>query len=518
LSGFVNPNIFIVKRDYFRQLQKSSGWSGRQKSTPQAADSIHFSHPEHGTVSIIKDNNQYHVKHNGALAGIRGQKGVFDHPKSAVEHAKAYIGHLNAGQPGKTIFNTPSAPHLGKADPSPSPSPNWDVNKQAAQKFQDGFNQGPDISGAWNSIKSGLGLGKSFGTTEKMHPTGKNTEMGQIARKQSLQKLRALKKPNLGKSENIMSKSAIEQAKDLIKALKENPSGLEELSKAAVQHIKGVHMPIGAGAPGMSEMGKINSLKTGGKEFANSAAKHQVKQISQAAKTLPKPKLGKEEIKEIPQEDKKGDQPSGTVGVENPKNVDPLMDKTGANPDYKAPSEKECKEMVNKASMSEKGVHKPAFMHSKKSGTSDVGARMAPGGASKETNAYAKEEHKKVLAESKAMPKPNLGKEEMGKSAFKTLQHKIERKEGYSPDRAAAITASIGRKELGQAEMTRRSKAGMHKKAEGNPDMKQDAQLGEQVEHAVESHMMANAGAEAKEGHPMAKAYFRNKLAKCGVR
>ena len=48
------------------------------------------------------------------------------------------------------------------------------------------------------------------------------------------------------------------------------------------------------------------------------------------------------------------------------------------------------------------------------------------------------------------------------KSAFKTLQHKIER-QGHSKDSAAAITASIGRKELGQKEMTARSKAGMHK-------------------------------------------------------
>ncbi|CAM6003860.1 unnamed protein product [Sphagnum balticum] len=48
------------------------------------------------------------------------------------------------------------------------------------------------------------------------------------------------------------------------------------------------------------------------------------------------------------------------------------------------------------------------------------------------------------------------------KSAFKELQGKIER-QGHSKDSAAAITASIGRKELGQKEMTARSKAGMNK-------------------------------------------------------
>jgi hypothetical protein len=56
----------------------------------------------------------------------------------------------------------------------------------------------------------------------------------------------------------------------------------------------------------------------------------------------------------------------------------------------------------------------------------------------------------------------NNGQWSLDKSAFKTLQHKIEH-EGHSADSAAAITASIGRKEIGQKEMTARSKAGMNK-------------------------------------------------------
>jgi hypothetical protein len=54
------------------------------------------------------------------------------------------------------------------------------------------------------------------------------------------------------------------------------------------------------------------------------------------------------------------------------------------------------------------------------------------------------------------------GQWSLDKSAFKALQHKIER-EGHGKDSAAAITASIGRKEIGQKEMTARSKAGMNK-------------------------------------------------------
>lgn len=39
----------------------------------------------------------------------------------------------------------------------------------------------------------------------------------------------------------------------------------------------------------------------------------------------------------------------------------------------------------------------------------------------------------------------------------------------------------------------------------GNPDAKQDAQLGEDVEHLVEDHMQANKGAEQAEGHQVTK-------------
>lgn len=64
----------------------------------------------------------------------------------------------------------------------------------------------------------------------------------------------------------------------------------------------------------------------------------------------------------------------------------------------------------NKRAKEQKGVHGPAFMDSYESGTSNVGARMAPGGVSKQTNEWAKEQHKEKIAEIKAMPKPNLTK------------------------------------------------------------------------------------------------------------
>lgn len=77
----------------------------------------------------------------------------------------------------------------------------------------------------------------------------------------------------------------------------------------------------------------------------------------------------------------------------------------------------------NKRAKEQKGVHGPAFMDSYESGTSNVGARMAPGGASKQTNEWAKEQHKEKLAELKSMPKPNLTKTLMGKPGVNRPMH-----------------------------------------------------------------------------------------------
>lgn len=51
----------------------------------------------------------------------------------------------------------------------------------------------------------------------------------------------------------------------------------------------------------------------------------------------------------------------------------------------------------------------------------------------------------------------------MAESKFKKLQGKIERKEGYSKERAGAIAASIGRKKYGAAGMAKKSAAGRRK-------------------------------------------------------
>lgn len=93
---------------YFHKLAKSAGWSAKKINTPQAGESLHFSHPQHGTVSIVQEGGNYHVKHNGAYAGVLNQKGIFSNANEAVAHAKKYIDKLKAGGQGNIMHNMPS--------------------------------------------------------------------------------------------------------------------------------------------------------------------------------------------------------------------------------------------------------------------------------------------------------------------------------------------------------------------------------------------------------------------------
>lgn len=91
------------------------------KNPDPSKQSINFSHPEHGTVSVIKQSGMYHVRHNGGIAGMMGHKGVYPDLKSAVAHANNYTKGVESGKiQGKTSMNMPSLPgssSLGKSDP-----------------------------------------------------------------------------------------------------------------------------------------------------------------------------------------------------------------------------------------------------------------------------------------------------------------------------------------------------------------------------------------------------------------
>jgi len=75
-----------------QQMQKSEmpNWSAGKADKKQEA--VHYSHPEHGVVSIHKQpSGEFHVKHQGKLAGVGGAKGVFSNVKDAGAHAKKYM-------------------------------------------------------------------------------------------------------------------------------------------------------------------------------------------------------------------------------------------------------------------------------------------------------------------------------------------------------------------------------------------------------------------------------------------
>lgn len=98
-----NNEALSEKKDKMK-IEKS--WSPGKVS----GDSVHYSHPEHETVSIQKQpTGEFHVKHQGKLAGVGGVKGVFSNPKEAGAHAKKYMAGLNQGKiVGPKMHNIPS--------------------------------------------------------------------------------------------------------------------------------------------------------------------------------------------------------------------------------------------------------------------------------------------------------------------------------------------------------------------------------------------------------------------------
>lgn len=88
-SIFKTEATFCIELFKSESMEKSApSWSPGKK----VDNAVHFSHPEHGTVSIHKQpNGEFHVKHQGALAGLSGQKGKFRRAEAAGQHAKIYM-------------------------------------------------------------------------------------------------------------------------------------------------------------------------------------------------------------------------------------------------------------------------------------------------------------------------------------------------------------------------------------------------------------------------------------------
>ena len=107
-SESTTENKYCAKHNNLNKSQGANWSTGKSNN----GDAIHFAHPEHNIVSIHKQpSGEFHVKHNGRIAGVGGKRGVFDNAKEAGEHAQKFMTGLSNG----TIAASPMQNH---------PSPN----------------------------------------------------------------------------------------------------------------------------------------------------------------------------------------------------------------------------------------------------------------------------------------------------------------------------------------------------------------------------------------------------------
>ncbi len=98
-----------------------------------------------------------------------------------------------------------------------------------------------------------------------------------------------------------------------------------------------------------------------------------------------------------------------------------------------------------------------------------------------------------------------LEKSEMHKKyeGFKAVEESARESGARDP---GAVAAAVGRKKYGKEAFQHAAAKGKKMGKAENPDEKQDAELGEEVEHLCETHMKENKAAEIKEGHKFAKS------------
>lgn len=128
-----NPNAkyleFLEKREHDMSKDVGTGggaFIGDSMAMSELAKSApswthtgggNFSHPEHGIVSVAKQpSGEFHVKHNGAMAGVGGQKGAFPTAQAAGAHAGNYMRAVTAKKVlAPSMHNTGSPGMLGKS-------------------------------------------------------------------------------------------------------------------------------------------------------------------------------------------------------------------------------------------------------------------------------------------------------------------------------------------------------------------------------------------------------------------
>ncbi len=155
--------------------------------------SHHFSHKQHGTVSVVKNPaGQHEVRHAGGLAGLRGVKPIFANHQQALRHAVQYmhslaIGMVAAKKPkdepsGATNgkFTAPKLPEPTQKEEIGAKTPAANTNQQMGQPaggqpgasgvsptgwaaFQSGFNTAIGVKKAEPGINKPFAPGTSVG-------------------------------------------------------------------------------------------------------------------------------------------------------------------------------------------------------------------------------------------------------------------------------------------------------------------------------------------------------------------
>jgi hypothetical protein len=328
-------------------------------------------------------------------------------------------------------------------------------------------------------------------------------------------------------------KEAIEEAKKLIKHLVENPEELEKLSKGPIWertshkddkaidgHQKGVHRPA---TPSVT--GEIFSAKKKGSGFSHagleqrktdsfknkSAIKDTHRQVLAEQRAMPKPNLPKAEldkssdavgkkISKLVHEGKPQKQAVATaLNMEREHRLTP----SGGYKHVKKSANELCKEdwqpKFHKPVDHSKGINKPAF-HPKMLGVSQ--AHVATAGLS---SASGKDVHRQVLAEQKAMPKPNLPKSEMAKGDV-GVQGKHDVK-GVHRDRLNQHIKGHSKSRLGILQDKANSDKPEHKQAWKEQHLKPEHEMVIAEQKAMKKPNLPKA--------EMAKGdYFRKKLPK----
>jgi hypothetical protein len=180
---------------------------------------LHFTHPEHGTVSIHKQpSGEFHVKHQGAMAGLKGVAGSFSSAGAAGAHAKNY---MNAVSQKKIL-----APKMHDRA-----SPNM-VGKFTLNKAM----EAGSAMAAPSQLTQGAALGIGFGIKKKKSQSLLRAEQayGSWEKREEFEKFMKEKLPKLTKNEI----KAIGQ----VLALKKSMKAEDALAKFASHYFKDEEM------------------------------------------------------------------------------------------------------------------------------------------------------------------------------------------------------------------------------------------------------------------------------------